>query len=321
MPLLGSTTANVGGATNIVVTGLPKTLTNVEVTWWNGNTSFDEAVASYGSYGRPSEYYIEASANGSTWIPLTHITGNTYNGRQFVFEIPGKGYRQIRLRIVSIVGTYAGRVRVSVHSVSNRSTDTYLLLGDSITSNCWAAANNAFPNEPLGSGVHAQRADRYPIVTEAGIPGLLASSPLSTTPYGIPAIRQWLKDFPAVKYVGISYGTNDANGNVPAATYCSNVRALVQEVVAAGKTSIIPTILASPSSPVQANAPAMNACLATLESQYPSIIKGPDLWKLFSGHSVGDGWFFDSLHPSLSTGCAALQNAWVDTIVSEIYPQ
>jgi len=65
----------------------------------------------------------------------------------------------------------------------------------------------------------------------------------------------------------------------------------------------------------------MNACLATLESQYPSIIKGPDLWTVFQGHSVADGWFFDDLHPSLGTGCSALQNAWVNTMTSTLYPQ
>lgn len=94
---------------------------------------------------------------------------------------------------------------------------------------------------------------------------------------------------PAVKFVTLNFGTNDANGKVPPATYYANMKALVQEVIAAGKTPIIPTIVASPSAAVQANAPALNAELATLESQYPSVIKGPDLWTLFQGHSVGAG--------------------------------
>jgi lysophospholipase L1-like esterase len=154
--------------------------------------------------------------------------------------------------------------------------------------------------------------------SQGGTPFLMSGSLLSTTPYGIPVIRQWLKDFPG-KYVGISYGTNDANGDVPAATYCTNERRIVQEVMAAGKVPIIPTIVASPAAKVQANAPAMNACLAKLERQYPSIIKGPDLWTVFQGHSVADGWFSDHLHPSLTTGCTALKNAWINTVVSAIY--
>jgi lysophospholipase L1-like esterase len=296
-------------------------LGQVDVAWWDGNTSFDNNVGNYGAYGRPSEYYIEASPDGSTWTSLTHVTGNQYNGRQFVYDFTRKGYTQLRMRIVSIVGTSGGNLTFGIHSANNNSTDSYLLLGDSITSNCWAVANDAFPNEPFGVGVHGLRPNRYPVVTEGGIPGLLSSSPFSTSPYGIPAIRQWLNDFPAVKYVGLSYGTNDANGNIPAATYCANMQAMVREVIAAGKTPVIPTIVSSPASAVQANAPAMNACLATLENQYPAIIKGPDLWSLFYGHSVSDGWFFDSLHPSLTTGCNALQNAWINTMTSAVYPQ
>jgi hypothetical protein len=321
MPLITSTTAYVGGATNVAVTGLSTALGQLDVTWWNGNTSFDENIGSYGSYGRPSEYYIEASPNGSTWTSLAHVTGNEYNGRQFVYDFTGRGYTQLRMRVVSIVGTNGGNLTLNIHSANNNSTDSYLLLGDSITSDCWAAANDAFPNEPFGVGVHALRPNRYPVVTEGGIPGLLSSSPLSTSPYGIPAIRQWLNDFPAVKYVGLSYGTNDANGNVSPSTYYANMKALVQEVIAAGKTPIIPTIVASPAANVQANAPALNTAIATLQSQYPSIIKGPDLWTLFQGHSTSDGWFYSSLHPSLTTGCNALQNAWVNTMTSAIYPQ
>jgi GH18 family chitinase len=321
MPLQSSAQGYVAGPTSIVVTGLSTALNQVVVRWWNGDTSFDESVSSYGSYGRPSEYYIEASPDGTNWTSLTHVSGNSYNQRQFLYDFTGKGYTQVRLRVVSIVGTYGGNDILSVHSAPSNSTDSYLLLGDSITSNCWAAANNAFPNEPFGAGVNTVRPNRYPVMTEGGIPGLLSASPLAATPQNIPVIRKWLQDFPTVKYVGLSYGTNDANGSVPAATYCSNMKSLVQEVIAAGKTPVIPMIVASPASAVQANAPAMNACLATLQAQYPSIIKGPDLWTVFQGHSVADGWFFDELHPSLGTGCSALQNAWVNTMSSTLYLQ
>jgi GH18 family chitinase/lysophospholipase L1-like esterase len=319
-PLITTTTANVSGAQSVTITGLATTLTQVVLTWWDGSsTSFDENIGSYGSYGRPSEYYIEASPNGSTWTSLIHVTGNMYNGRQLVADFTGLGYTQVRMRVVSIVGANAGNVTFNIHSAPNNATDTYLLLGDSITSNCWEVATDSFPVETFGTGVHALQASRFPVVTEGGIPGLLASSPLSTTFYGIPAIRQWLNDFPSVKYVGISYGTNDANGNVAAATYCANMQSMVQEVIAAGKTPIVPTIVSSPAANVQANAPAMNACLATMKANYPSVIAGPDLWTLFSGHSVGDGWFFDSLHPSLTTGCNAFQNAWVNTMIAAVY--
>ena len=319
MPLLGSATAYVGGAANLIVTGLSKTLTRVGVTWRGGGTSFDENVYHDLSYGRPSEYYIEASPDGSRWTSLLHVVHNSYNGRQFVFDVSGRGYTRIRMRLVSIVGAYAGRVVLDVHDASAGSADSYLFLGDSLTSDCWGASD--FPREAFGPGTHARRPTQFPMFSEGGTPSLLSGSVLSTLPYDTPVIRRWLQDFATAKYVGLSYGANDANGNVPVATYCSNMQAIVQEVIAAGKTPIIPTILASPSVHVRANAPAMNACLAKLRIKYPSIVAGPDLWTLFLGHSVDDGWFSDSLHPSLATGCSALKNSWIDTLVARIYPE
>jgi GH18 family chitinase/lysophospholipase L1-like esterase len=316
MPFLGTATAYVGGPANLTVTG---TLTRVAAVWRGGGTSFDENVYHDTSYGRPSEYYIEASSGGSTWTSLRHVSHNSYNGGQFLFDISGHSYTQLRMRIKSIVGPYAGRVVLDVHDGSAGSVDSYLFLGDSLTSDCWGASD--FPREALGPGIHAQRPKQHPIFSVGGTPSLLSSSALSTAPYNTPVIRHWLQDFAPAKYVALSFGVNDANGNVPAATYCSNMQALVQEVIAAGKTPIIPTIIASPSVNVRAHAPAMNACLAKLRMKYPSIIAGPDLWTLFYGHSVSDGWFADSLHPSLTTGCTALKNAWIETVVASIYPQ
>lgn len=319
MPLLSSKEAYTNKTAQLALTGLPADLARVAVVWRGGGTSFDENVYHDNSYGRPSEYYIEASADGTKWTTLTHVTNNTYNTRQFLFDIAGKAFTKIRMRVTSLVGTYDGRIALEIHDARNGSADTYLFLGDSITCNCWGAAD--FPKEAFGPGVHAQRPSNYPVISQAGTPSLLSESLLSTSPYGVPVIRKWLNDFPSVKYVGLSYGTNDANGNVTAAAYCSNLQTMVQEVIAAGKTPIIPTIVASPSANVQVNAPAMNACLATLKKRYPSIVQGPDLWTVFHGHSVADGWFFDHLHPSLTTGCAAWKKAWIDTVLVALYPE
>jgi hypothetical protein len=321
-PQVASVNGTLQGGSTLVATGLSTSLGQVDIRWWNGTTtSFDAGVGDYGDYGLPSEYYIEASTNGSTWVSLQHVTSNTINAGQLAADFTGKGYTQVRLRVVSIVGSNAGQGLLTVNSAPNNIADSYLLMGDSITSNCWEAATNAFPTEQLGTQIHAAKSTRFPIVTMAGIPGLTAASPLATTPYSKPVIQQWLSNFPAVKFVGLSYGTNDANGGISAATYCSNMQSMVQYVIAAGKTPIIPTIVASPSSAVQSNAPAMNACLATLKQNYPAIISGPDLWSLFSGHSTSDGWFLDDLHPSLGTGCTALQNAWTNAMISAEYPQ
>ena len=90
---------------------------------------------------------------------------------------------------------------------------------------------------------------------------------------------------------------------------------------AAGKAPIIPTIMAAPSAKVAVNAPPLNACLTQHKSRYPPIISGPDLWSLFSGHTVKDGWFLDELHPSMLSGCSAWKNAWINTLAQALYPQ
>jgi lysophospholipase L1-like esterase len=313
---------NVAGPATLTLTDLPNNLAMVDVNWWNGSSgvAWDRtSEASFQTFGMPSEYYIEASADGTSWTQLTYITGEHYTSRQFIYDFTGTGYTQVRMRVISIDGSNNGADTLTISSPYD-SNDSWLLLGDSITANCWVAANNAFPIEQFGAQIHAQRPNRYPVNTEGGQSSWMASNALEASTYGIPNIQQFMNDMPAVKFVGLSFGTNDSNGNVPAATFCSNMQSLVEYVIAAGKTPVIPTIVASPSGAVQANAPAMNSCLATLEQNYPSIVVGPDLWTLFSGHSVADGWFVDDLHPSLGTGCSALQNAWVETILSEIYP-
>ncbi|UWZ83713.1 glycosyl hydrolase family 18 protein [Occallatibacter riparius] len=331
MPQLASSgPTSVAGPTTIMITKLPSKLGLVDIAWRNYTSAAawdSSSDPGFRTYGQPSAYTIQGSTNGTTWntlscTPSCNVTGEHYTGRQFVADLTGTGYTQIRMKISSIVGTNAGYdvLTVNGRAGTNDANDTYLMLGDSITANCWGAAPNTGPVEQLGLQVHTARPTHYPVSTVAGQSGWLSATALDASTYRIPNIEKFLQDMPAVKFVGLTFGTNDAIGNVPAQTYCSNMQKIVQYIIAAGKTPIIPTIVASPSSAVQANAPAMNACLAKLEKNYPSIIVGPDLWTLFKGHSKSDGWFFDDLHPSLETGCKALQGAWTNTLLSTIYP-
>jgi hypothetical protein len=98
------------------------------------------------------------------------------------------------------------------------------------------------------------------------------------------------------------------------------MKAMIQYVIAAGKVPIVPTIPALPSAAVRANASALNSCLKTLLENYPAALKGPDLWHLFAAHGQSDGWFMDSLHPSLTVGCQHFRDAWTTMLLSTIYP-
>ena len=318
MPLLASQETYAKTPSVLSISGLPTNLTRVAVVWRGGGTSFDENIYRDTSHGHPSEYYIEGSADGSKWISLTHVTNDSYNGRQFLFDIAGQGFTRLRMRVKSPLGTHDGKLVFEVHDARDGSADSYLFLGDSMACRCWAAD---FPKEAFGPGIHAQRPAHYPMFTSGDIPGVTSDSLLGTTKYGIPVIRQWLKDFPATKYVVLSYGVNDANENVPSARYCANMQALTQEVIAAGKTPIIPAIMAVPAPNVARNASLLNACLTQVKSTYPSIISGPDLWSLFFGHTVKDGWFVGELDLSMRYGCSAWKNAWINTLAQALYPQ
>lgn len=318
MPLVASRETYTHGEATLTV-NLPINLTLIAVVWRGGGGSFDENIYSDTSYGRPSEYYIEGSADGLKWMSLTHVTNNSYNARQFVFDIAGNGFTRLRMRVKSLVGTHDGKLVLEVHDAHGGSADSYLFLGDSVACDCWGAAD--FPREAFGPGIHVHRSAQYPMFSNGGIPGLVSDSLLSTTKYGIPIVRQWLKDFSATKYVVLSYGVDDANQNVSPATYCTNMEALTQEVIAAGKTPIVPRILAAPSANVELNAPHLNACLSQLKNRYPSIISGPDLWSVFYGHTTKDGWFRDELHLSMSSGCAAWKKAWINNLLPALYPQ
>jgi len=331
LPQVGSSGAvSVAGPTTITVTGLPSKLGLVDIKWWNFSSSVawdSSSDKGFETYGQPAAYTIQGSTNGTTWTnlsctPSCNVTGEHYTGRQFVADLSGTGYTQIRMNISGIVGTNGGYDALTVNGKAgtNDINDAYLMFGDSVTANCWAAASNTGPTEQLGTQIHAARPTQFPVSTVGGQSGWVSATALDTSTYGIPNIQKFLQDMPAAKFVGVSLGTNDANDGVSAQTYCSNMQKIVRYIIAAGKTPIIPTIVASPSSAVQTNAPAMNACLATLEQNYPAVIVGPDLWTLFKGHSTSDGWFLDDLHPSLGTGCSAFQNAWTNTLLAAVYP-
>jgi chitinase len=337
LPQIGNSgSVTVNGATVITLTGFSN-LGLVDIKWWNYASSVawdDSSDTGFGTFGQPSAYTIQGSTNGTTWTTLTcepscTVTGEHYTGRQFVADLTGTGYTQIRMNITAMVGANAGGDTFTVNGVSTTKdiNDSYLLFGDSITANCWGAATNTGPTEQFGTQVHAARPAQFPVATVGGQSGWLTSTALDTTTYGIPNIQKFMQDMPAVKYVGVSLGTNDANGSVSAATYCSNMQKIVQYIIQAGKTPVIPTIVDSPAFFNKATDPlvAYNACLATLEQNYPAIIPGPDLWTLFHNHQTpcATWWLSCStteLHPSLGTGCTALQGAWATTMEAAVYP-
>jgi lysophospholipase L1-like esterase len=122
----------------------------------------------------------------------------------------------------------------------------------------------------------------------------------------------WLALFPG-RYVGISYGTNDAGNYTPDQFY-ANYETIVKAVIAAGKIPVIPTIIWSPSGTTAY--PPLNAKLGQLKAAYPQIVSGPDLYAYFQGHTEwleGDG-----VHPN-ATGYSQMRQAWASAMLSVVY--
>ena len=330
MPQQGTSgPVSVTGATTLTVTGLPTTLKTVDIKWWNytSGAAWDPMSDSNVTYGQPSAYVLQGSTNGTTWTnlsctPSCNVTGEHYTGRQFIVDLTGTNYTQVRMNISSIVGSNAGYDTLTVNGQpgTNNSSDTFLLFGDSITANCWVAANDVGSVEQLGYQVNAVVPTHFPVATIGGQSGWLTSTALSTSTYGVPNIQQFLTDLPAAKYIGVSLGTNDANGSVTAPTYCANMQTIVQDILGAGRIPIVPTLIPSP--PLNLTlVQSYNSCLATVIANNPGTLTGPDLYSTFYPHIGDSSWWItgSTLHPSLGTGCSALQAAWVNTLKTTLY--
>jgi hypothetical protein len=117
----------------------------------------------------------------------------------------------------------------------------------------------------LNQRVNNHDASRWPGVIEAGIGG-------SGTETALPTIDQRLAEFPG-RYVVLGYGTNDHPADF-------KMEELVQKVIAAGKTPVVPHV---PWSDTKLDeGPQENAIIDGLYQKYPQILPGPDLWTLLA---------------------------------------
>ena len=87
------------------------------------------------------------------------------------------------------------------------------------------------------------------------------------------------------RFVGLSYGTNDANGGTSPTKFDDNYVTMVQAVLRRGQGA------GDPDDPVGAHrpmcrraAPALNAKIHRLYADFPQVVHGPDLWVFFRTH-------------------------------------
>jgi lysophospholipase L1-like esterase len=189
--------------------------------------------------------------------------------------------------------------------------DSWIFYGDSITLN-FANHGDQYDGTQdsisIPENIHDVFFQYFPAVENGGINCAQTSDAVAN-------IESWLSVFPG-KYVGLSYGTNDATGNTSPDTFYANYAQLVQKVLGSGKVPIVPKIPWGWDSSLQANGPALNDKIELLYRNFPAIIKGPDFWTFFDQNKD----FIDKgdVHPTAS-GYYQMKKLWVQTMIQSIY--
>jgi hypothetical protein len=233
----------------------------------------------------------------SGWTNLLTVAGNDRSSRQHLANLAGANW--VRMTVTDSSNptptTTPGAVAfdLDVHAAPSGATDDWLFMGDSIT---FMTTPRAFSDLPALA--HAGMASHYPAVIDAAIGGtntVTASSVIDNT----------MSLFPG-QFVVLAYGTNDNPSNYQMET-------LVQHVLAAGKTPVVPHMPWSAMANIQTNGPLINAQIDALYAKYPQIIHGPDLWAFFNGRT--DLIPATDIHPN-ATGQEALRQQWANLMVS-----
>lgn len=301
------------------LSGVPAAQRNqIVAVYYNGSGAYDRTVTGGVNYNNAGSYTIQGntaagggSAPTSGWTTLVTVTNNVYHSRQHVINF--SGYNWIRMYVTVSDGS-SGNSDIScnfdVHDASKALTDDWIFYGDSITQGgmnpqplSGSTSINTFAQE-----INANRSANFPVAEGGGIGGLLSGD-------GKNNINKWLALFPG-KYVGLAYGTNDAGWSVSQTDYYNNMKYMVDAVIAAGKTPVIPTIPWARGGSIEANAPGLNTKITQLYSEYPQIIHGPDLWTYFrNNQSLISA---DNIHPT-AEGYVQYRRQWVNAMLTAVY--
>lgn len=283
--------------------------------WYNESGGYDHTIIRTNAYNIPQDYTIDANtASGggdppaSGWTTLVTVQGNHYHSRQHVLDMTGKTWLRISVQVVDgSVENFDASMNVDLYEASAGVADDWIFFGDSITA-------GAMGHETLAGVatfaqlIHHQAPDYFPVQEGGGI-GYLTSAD------GAKYINDWLNLFPG-KYVGLSYGTNDALGCASADGFYNNYLKMVQAVLDARKIPVIPHIPWGENANLQQCVPLLNAKIDMLYQTFPQIIRGPDLWSFFQSHT--DLISSDTVHPT-EAGFGAYRQQWANAMLAAVY--
>jgi len=295
--------------------------------WSNTNTyNYDTGVFADRTYNLPGDYVIEgnpAAGGGpvpaSGWTTLVSVTGNAYHSAAHVFDATGSNW----LRFRATAGNRANAsentdcaLKWDLYDARAGVADSWMFYGDSVTAEALRPVpghrdRNGHEVGTFAALVNASRPSHFPAQQNGGVGGLTLKYVVAE---GL--LRKWLADYPG-KYVALAFGTNDVNSDVfDAEAYYRDLEAAVTLVENAGKTAIVPTLVASSAKRIQANGPAANEMVRRLYAHHTSVLPGPDLWALFTAHPNWIGK--DEIHPT-DTGSGELRLAWVTAVLTSVY--
>lgn len=285
------------------------------VVWYNESYNYDHILNGSYAYNVPRDYTIEVNSGqgggnppNMGWVTVATVIGNHYHSRASVVDMMGNNW--IRMHVTSVDGAaqnYDTSINMDIYDAHSGTADDWIFFGDSITA-------GAMGHETL-SGVksfaqliHAQAPNNFPVQESGGIGGL-------TSAEGAKYMHEWLQLFPG-KYVGVSYGTNDANGCVNADTFYKNYVTMVQAVLHAGKIPVVPRMPWGRTANIQSCGPALNARIDAVLKAFPQVLKGPDLWAFFKNDQTLIS--NDNLHPT-DAGFAAYRQQWANAMLKAVY--
>lgn len=288
----------------------------VLVVWYNQTLAYDHTLVKEYAYNLPQDYTLDVnSASGGIpppdagWKTLVTVKGNHYHSRQHVFDMAGNNW--LRINVTATDGSlenFDAALNMDVYNANFGVADDWIFFGDSITAGAMGQGTVGNGVKAFAQLINAQAPAHFPIQESGGI-GYLTSAD------GARYISTWLELFQG-KYVGLSYGTNDAIDCVSGDTFYNNYVTMVQAVLNAGKTPVVPQMPWGAQPNIQRCGPALNARIDALYTAYPQIIKGPDLWTFFRNNQQLISK--DTIHPS-DVGFGVYRQQWANTILKEVY--
>ncbi len=267
-------------------------------------------------HGAITDFSLQGATGGAgtaptSWTTLTRLGGQRLSSFTLLVDLTPYSWLRVLVTGNSFApppGSPGVVMQVDVRDARNGVSDSFKFFGDSITADCMSAGAGV----SFSTLVNAGSSSNFPAFQNAGIGGWSAS-------YLLQRFDEWLANYPG-RYVGISMGTNDANGDLSgrnAATFYSHMLTMVDKALAAGKVPIVPTIPWAALPQYRDAIPHYNTKIGELYAARPEVVRGPDLWAYFQSNPIyvtsGDG-----LHPT-TAGCVQMRQLWANAALSGIY--